>query len=133
MISTNTVSLLHYLRNSQITEISISPIDFSIKFTLTFAFNTHSKNFVIQLFEVAHISCSKDVEDNEGCYVVYEIKLNEISDGGKNILSSLNYPIKNRNGDVFSYPSKTLFHFHLEGDMCIEAICGKYHIFELER
>lgn len=130
MIPTTIVSLLNYLRNSQLTEISISPIDSSIK--LIFTFDSLTKNFVVQLFELVHISFSKDIEDNEGCYVVYEIKLNEINGGGKDILSLLNYPIKDRHGNVFSYPSKALFHFHLEGDMCIEAVCGKYQVYELK-
>ena len=130
MIPTSTVSLLHYLRNSQLTEISISPVDFSVKLTFTFAFESHSRDFVVHLFRLVHISFSKDLEDNEGCYVVYEMNLKKIDDGGKNILSLLNYPIKNRTGEVFSYPSQELYHFHLEGDMCIEVICGKYHIYE---
>ena len=130
MIPSKTLSLLKRLQNFQLYQILISPIDWLIK--LNFIFNPSINEIYIQLFDIVHLSFSKTIDDNEGCYLVYEINLTEIDDGGKNILSSLNHLFRNSDGEVFSYPSESLLHFYLEGDVCIEYVCRKCEVNESE-
>jgi hypothetical protein len=129
-ITSETQALLNRLRNFQLVEISFEPTAFSAH--LTFTFGPNVKDIAIQLFEITHFVLSKDPDDNEGCYLINEVTLTKVSDGGLEILSSLNYPFKNRDGSVFFYPSKSLFYLNLEGDICLSVVCGKYQIFQIE-
>ena len=131
MVTKKTLSLLNTLRDFQLSEILISPVDWSTKLIFTFGSNPEIKDVSVQLSKIVHMTFSKDPDDNEGCYTTYEVKLNPIHDGGNDILSLLNYPIRSRDGNVFSYPSKMLFHFHLEGDICIEAVCEECKAYEV--
>jgi hypothetical protein len=130
IITPETQALLDRLRDFQLVEISFKPTEWSIH--LTFTFGPNVKDIVVNLFEIAHFILSKNPDDNDGCYMVGEVTLTSITDGGLRVLSSLNYPFKNRDGSIFSYPSKQLFYWHLEGDVCLEVICGKYELFQIE-
>jgi len=133
MITSKTYNLLNSLRDFQLHETFVHPIEWSIRFNFSFGSDPTVRDMVIKLSEVVHFLLSKDSDDNEGCYTVYETTLTELEDGGKEVLSSLSYPIKSTDGNVFCYPSKTLFHFHLEGDLCVEVVCGKYEVFQCDR
>ncbi|NJM62956.1 MAG: hypothetical protein HC849_26645 [Oscillatoriales cyanobacterium RU_3_3] len=45
------------------------------------------------------------------------------------ILSALSYPFQDRAGSIET-GSSSLFYFRLEGDICIEVVCGSYKIFQ---
>lgn len=51
-----------------------------------------------------------------------EVTLTEVNDGGLGILPSLNYPFKNIDGTVLSYPSKSLYYLNLEGYICLQRL-----------
>lgn len=126
-ISENVQSLLKYLKRSQLVGISVEPSNLSI--TLEFTHGTQGCNVIIKVFQVVHFIISKDPDDNDVFYVG-NINLITIEDGGKEILSSLLYPFTEQDGGVGIYPSRCLFHLHIEGGICIEVVCGSYQIFQ---
>ncbi|MDV3000150.1 MAG: hypothetical protein N5P05_001756 [Chroococcopsis gigantea SAG 12.99] len=127
-IRPETEAILNKLRYFQLTEFLMNPDDFSSR--LTFRFNPDSQDIIVELLDIVHIILSKDPDDNDGCYPVGEVTLTNLKDGGKEVLESVNYPFKNRQGDVFSYPAKELFHFYLEGCIRLQVVCGRYRIFQ---
>lgn len=126
-ISPNIQALLKYLRKSQLVGISFEPTKLSMR--LEFTVGSQGDDIVIQLFQIIHLVLSKDPDDNKIFYVG-EINLIPIENGGKEILSFLLYPFRERDGSVASYPSQSLFHLHIEGGICIEVICGSYQVFQ---
>ena len=119
--------MLDYLRRSQLIGISLEPTELSAR--LEFTYGSQEYDVVIQLFEIIHFVLSKDPDDNAPLYVG-RIDLTVIENGGKEILSSLLYPFREQDGSVTSYPSRSLFHLHIEGGVCIEAVCGSYQVFQ---
>ncbi len=131
MITEKPLSLLEKLRNFHISDIYVNPINLSVKLTLTFPSDPSIENVYIELEKIVHIAFSKELEENEDCFFILDIFLEEISDGGSDILSSLNYPLHNTDGSVFSYPLQPLFYFRLEGGLFIEAVCGNCKAYEI--
>jgi hypothetical protein len=105
----------------------LEPTELSAR--LEFTYGSQEYDVVIQLFQIVHFVLSKDPDDNDPFYVG-RIDLTVIENGGKEILSSLLYPFRDRTGSVASYPSRSLFHLHIEGGVCIEAVCGSYQVFQ---
>jgi len=126
-ISPNIQSLLKYLRKSQLIGISFEPTKLWAR--LEFTAGPQGYDVIIQLFQIVHFVLSKDTDDDE-CFYVGSIDLTFIEDGGKEILSSLLYPFRDRDGSVASYPSRSLFYLRIEGGVCIEAVCGSYQVFQ---
>lgn len=127
IISPNIQSLLKYLRKSQLIGISFEPIKLSAH--LEFTVGSEGYDVIIQLFQIVHFMLSKYPYDNENFYSG-EIDWTSIKDGGKEVLSSLLYPFKEQDGSLASYPSRSLFHLHIEGGVCIEAVCESYQVFQ---
>jgi hypothetical protein len=130
-ISPNTQSLLKSLRKSQLVGLSVDPNHLWVRLEFTYGtFGGEADTVVIQLTQLVHFTLSKDPDDDDDdwCFFVGEINLTPIEDGGKEILSSLGYRFRERDGTVASYPSRSLFHFHIEGGVCIEAVCGSYQV-----
>lgn len=121
-------SLLQNLDKSQLVGIDLDSNNLGVR--LEFTFGPEKRDIIVQLFQLVHFIISKEPDDNDGCFFVGEVALNPLKDGGKKILSSLLYPLQEKNGNVASYPAKQMFHFHLEGGVCIEAVCGAYEIFQ---
>lgn len=132
MITPETRTLLKSLRDFQLVNIFFDPTEWSINLTFTFGSDPSISDIVVKLSEIVHFVWSKNLDDNDGCYLVYEVILTEINDGGVEVLSSLSYPIKRADGNVFSYPSKKLFHFYIEGDIILEIVCGTYQILKIK-
>ena len=122
----NNESTLKDLRKSQLVGLSFDPTHLWVR--LEFTFGGEGDNVVIQLTQRIHFVLSKDPDDDDWCFFVCEINLTPIEDGGKEILSSLGYRFRERDGTVASCSSRSLFHFHLEGGVCIEAVCGSYQV-----
>jgi hypothetical protein len=125
--------LLDSLKHFQLVNIFFESETWSITFTFTFGSNPDTDDIVIKLSEIVQFVWSKKPDDNDGCYLVYEVSLTEINDGGAEILSRLGYPIFSRDGNILSYPSKQLFDFYLEGDINLEVVCGVYQIFQTKK
>lgn len=117
--------LLQGLSTSQLRAVNLNPETLSI--TFRFTFGPSEQDVVIDLSDTAHIAISKHLEDDEGLGVIMEARLNALSDGGTAILTELNYPLlQSAGGPVLTYPSVPLFHFHIEGDVCADVVCGRY-------
>lgn len=127
VIPSNIQSLLAYLKKSQLIEISFDPTKLYVRFEFTVG--PQGENIIIQLFQLAHFVLSKELDD-EPNFFVGAIDLIPLQDGGKEILSSLLYAFREKDGSVASYPSRPLFYFQIEGGVCIEAVCGSYQIFK---
>ncbi|GAB4289580.1 MAG: hypothetical protein Fur0025_24110 [Oscillatoriaceae cyanobacterium] len=119
-------SLLTNLRKSQLTGISFDPE--SLALTLEFTLGDEVKVIKMQFFQLIHLVISKEIDENDGCFFVGDVSLTPVADGGKEILSSLLYRFRERDGTVATYPQQSLFHFHLEGGVCIEAVCGEWEL-----
>ena len=73
---------------------------------------------------------SKSPEDEDGSHPVGDVSLTPLEDGGREVLSSLNYKICDRDGGVFTYSSASMFHFHLDGWIVLDVVCGEYHVYK---
>jgi hypothetical protein len=130
-ISPNTKSILKSLRKSQLVGFSVDPNHLWVRLEFTYGtFGGEADTVVIQLTQLIHFILSKnpDDDDDDWCFFVCEIKLTPVEDGGKEILSSLGHRLREADGTVASYSSHSLFHFYLEGGVCIEAVCGSYQV-----
>lgn len=125
IIPQNIQFLLNSLSKSQLVGISFELTGVRLEFTS----GIQGSDVIIQLFQVVHFMLSKDPDEQETFYVG-RIDLTPLEKGGKEILSALLYPFKERDGTVVSYPSHPLFHLHIEGGVCIEAVCGSYQVFQ---
>lgn len=56
-------------------------------------------------------------------------ELRQLTEDKSHFLSTLSYPFQNQAGLVET-GSSALFYFRLEGDICIEVVCGSYKIFQ---
>ena len=125
-ITLETKKLLKQLSHFQLYKVSFVETNWSVN--LTFVFDNNTKDIIIELFNIIHLTMSKTIDDNDGCYMVGEVTITRVNDGGAKILSSLRYPLKNLDQNVLYYRSRSLFHLHLEGDMCLDIICGDFTI-----
>jgi hypothetical protein len=127
VIPPNIKSLLAGLRKSQLMDILLDPTKLYVR--LTFTVGIQGLNTVIQLFQVAHFVLSKEPDD-EGSFFVGAIDLIPLKDGGKEVLSSLQYAFREEDGSAASYPSCSLFYFRVQGGICIDVVCKSYQIFQ---
>ena len=81
----------------------------------------------LELHKVVHAVISQTLDD-EGPHAVGELSLSSVNDGGKEVLNALAYRFLNRDGKAFIYPNNQLYHFHTEGDICVEVVCGSYQL-----
>ncbi len=117
-------SLFEDLQHAFVTQVQYNKSVIQIDFALEGADFAN-----IRLSEIVHLVYSQTLAD-EGAYFVGELSLTQVSDGGKEVLSTLHYRFFDQNKEVFSYPSEQLFHFHLEGDICLEVVCGAYELYK---
>ncbi|HEY6805044.1 MAG TPA: hypothetical protein VI306_15825 [Pyrinomonadaceae bacterium] len=117
--------LLKYMESSSVGAIFIDPSGqwLSIDFTS----NIGHTGIILKLFNLSLLKVSRSLDD-EGLYVVGEVSLTPFHDGGGRLLNSLGYGFKNERGETISYSDRTFWHFHLEGDICIDAVCENYEI-----
>lgn len=87
---------------------------------------------LLKFFNVALFKFSRTLDD-EGLFVVGAVSLKPYGDGGRDILDSLGYDFRDEGGNPVSFPDRVLWHFHLEGDVCIDLVCEKYELFRTVR
>jgi hypothetical protein len=126
-------ALIESLARSQLLAVYLDSKALSLRFQFTFG--PPADDIVVELLNTAHIVISKDIDDAELLAVVGEVRLTAVSDGGFSILTKLGYLFKSEanSNAVFTYPSRTMYHFHMEGDVSADVVCGKYTITRLKQ
>ncbi|MUL36524.1 hypothetical protein [Gloeocapsopsis dulcis] len=119
LITPKTQALLDSLKSSQLVQVSFEPTKLWV--SLEFTFGPEGKNVVVELQQLVHFVLSKEDPDDDGCFFVGEVTMTTVENSATEILSSLSYLFRIQNKNV--QPEQSLLHFHLEGAVCIEAIC----------
>ena len=119
-------ALIASLRHSQLKEVRLDRQSLSVSFHFTFG--PDAQGFVLTFKNTVHVAVSKDPDDEELPAIVGEATLVPLSDGGASVLAKLRYPFRKIDDStaVFTYPERSLYHFHLEGDVCADVVCGNY-------
>ncbi len=107
--------------------VGISMIPKNIGLRLDFTYGPEVGDVAIELYQIIHLVLSQPLnyEETDYCFWVGEVKLQQLSETVAEVLSSLSYPFTN------SQQLRTpLIQFYLEGDICLEAICQSYKIFQ---
>jgi hypothetical protein len=118
-------NLMAELKYAFVTRLNLSHSAVQLDFMLD-----GENTVVLRLCEVVHLVLSQSLAE-EGPHLVGELSITPVSDGGKEVLAALHYRFFKQNGEVFSYPGEQLFHFHLEGAICLEAVCRSYQLYRV--
>lgn len=118
--------ILKKFTNSQLVGVFIEPTKLWIR--LDFIVEIENKECDIEFHQILNFHLSKDIDSEDGGYYIGEISHQEITDGGKEILSKMRYPFLDFNEEMKTFPSKLLHYFHLEGEVCVDIVCGNYKI-----
>lgn len=127
------LTLLTDLRYAQLIQIQLDAQELSLR--LRFTFEAGKDDVIVDLSKTLHIAISKNPEDDELPSVVGAVTLSYVEDGGFDILTKLGYPFRETADPniVFAFASMPLYHFHMEGDVCADVVCGEYGIEKLKR
>jgi len=124
-ITPNLTTFLEDLKSADLVGIYLNPHNLGLR--LDFTFGPDADDVAIEFYQIIHLVFSQPLNpDNEGiCFWVGNVELKEIKD---NIQESLfqSYPFTNQNLTLL----QPLFHFHLEGDICLEVIFRNYKTFQ---
>jgi hypothetical protein len=120
---------LEDLKSADLIGISLIPSNLGLR--LEFTFGPESGDVAIELYRIVHLVLSQPLNaDNEGfCFWVGEVELKKIEANITVFLSTLSYQFPNPTETIDSVES-SLFHFRLEGDIYLEAVCREYKIFQ---
>ena len=126
--SSSEQKLIASLRDAQLKYVRLDPERMAI--ALRFTFGTDRPDVMVHLRNTAHIAISKDPNDEELPAVVGIATLVPLSVDRISTLTKLAYPFRNTDdpSTVFTYSETPLYHFHLEGDICLDIVCGKYSV-----
>lgn len=120
---------INELNSSEILSINIDPIKFLIK--IHFFLPIDGKAITIELKDIALIRIAKDIKDDDGNYFVAKINFQSITaDGGYDIFSKIGYPYFDMDGNVLTYPNRSLYYLSIEGDLCLDIVCGSFEIYQ---
>lgn len=103
------------------TDPSLASLSFEFVSTI------NRSSLTVKLINVALFKFSRTLDD-EGLFVVGEADLTPIEDGGKSILHRLDYGFRVTDGAAFSYESRSLIYFRVEGDVCIDVVAESYDL-----
>jgi hypothetical protein len=120
-------ALLKQLEASCVSAFFIDPSgqQLNVEFTSTVS----DLGVLLKLYNLVLFKFSRTLDD-EGLFVVGGVSLTPVHHGNQNILASLGYDFRNDDGYPVSYPSRGLWHFHVEGDICIDVVCEEYELLE---
>jgi hypothetical protein len=117
------------LKGSSLINCTIDSSNFS--FHLEFSFGHGKTDVIVKLYQVVHSLISKDPDDQDSCFFIGDLFINSLNDGGLELLSDLKYGFRDPNGEVSSYPSRSLWHLHIEGGICIDLVFCAYEVFQV--
>jgi len=114
--------------------ISFSPQNLGLRFDFTFG--PEAGDVAIELYQIVHFVFSQpfNVNNQDYCFWVGEVELRKLEKDASQVLSRFDYPFNSQK--ITDFNSDSLFHFHLEGDVGMEVVCGNYklfHEFNLDR
>jgi hypothetical protein len=111
----------------QIVKVELEPIRLCLR--LEFIDPISLKEIALELNNMVYFSLSKTPDDEEGCYLLGEIKLSSINVSDREaLLSQLGYGfIANQDINFLN----TMYYLHIEGDICLEAVCEYYKLLDL--
>ena len=117
------------LKSADLTGISLIPQPLTLH--LDFTFGTGIYDTSIEFYQLVHhvISQPVNTDPEESCFWVGNAELRQLTEDKSQILSALSYPFQNQTGTIET-GSSSLFYFRLEGDICIQIVCGSYKIFQ---
>lgn len=129
-VSTKTIpaehqALINELNTCVLSEVCTDPLWGWLSFE--FASSIGGTGLSVRLFNPILFKLSRTIDD-EGIFVVGEAELTSIEDGGKSILSRLDYCFGAEDNTVFAYEARALIHFRIEGDICIDVVAERYEI-----
>lgn len=127
MVKAEDQSLIDGLGYAEVSTVSYNMPNLQLKFS----FQPGVLSTVIELLQVIHLVVSQTQGDN-GDFVVGEVSLTAVENGGKSVLSNLHYRFYDQDNAVLNFPDVCLYHFHLEGDICVEAVSESYRISQQE-
>ena len=124
-IISNLTTFLEDLKSADLVGISMIPKNIGLR--LDFTYGPEVGDVAIELYQIIHLVLSQPLnsEDTDYCFWVGEVKLQQLSEKVPEVLSSLSYPFTNS-----QHLTTPLIQFYLEGDICLEAICQSYKIFQ---
>jgi len=117
------------LRNADLVGISLISQPLTLRLDFTFGMEIYDTS--IEFYQLVHHVISQPVKSDseESCFWVGNAEIRELAEDKSQILSGLSYPFQNQAGLVDT-GSSSLFYFRLEGDICIQVVCGSYKIFQ---
>ena len=122
-ITNNLTAFLEDLKSADLVGISFIPQSLGLR--LDFTYGPEIGDVGIELYRIVHLVFSQpfDPDDTDYCFWVGEVEIESLSEAAMSVLSSLSYPFTN------SSSASSLVRFRLEGDICLEAVCGNYKIY----
>ncbi|MGH9822315.1 MAG: hypothetical protein ACREDR_03500 [Blastocatellia bacterium] len=117
-------ALIDQLGTCVLSEMNLEPSGLWLRFDFESAIG--GPVVILKLYNPALVKFSRTLDD-EGGFVIGEAALSVLDDS-KTDLAALGYGFSDKNGPTLSYPARTLLHFHLEGDICIDVICEDYDL-----
>lgn len=115
-----------YLKEYQITAIEVDNTLSSLKVNLTGGGLKDKPNAILELYNLVFLTLSKDPQDNEGCYLILESKVEWLDLAqAKSILNRKGFHFKN-----YTFHFEKLLYLYVEGDICFDLICSNYKLFE---
>lgn len=126
-ITSNLTSLLEDLKSADLVGISVNSQNLGLR--LDFTFGPEADDVAIEFYQIIHLVFSQALnpDDESICFWVGEVELKKIDEDVEQVLSGLSYPFLNQDGTV-NHNSRSLIHFRLVGDMCLEVVCGNYQV-----
>lgn len=116
--------LIDKISHCQISQFVLEPTKLWLR--LEFIDPIDLKEIVLELYKMAYFSLSKTSDDEDGAYVILEAELLSVNDSLE-LLSKLNYGfISSPQINVLD----SLYHLHIEGDICLDVVCESYKVFE---
>lgn len=104
----------------QIQRVILDPI--KLELCLELVNPIGGENICLEFKKLAYFSVSKTPDDEEGCYLIGDIKLTQVNDVPK-ILEKLQYDFLNVDINQGNF-----YYLHIEGDICLEVVGCYYKI-----
>lgn len=123
-------SMIGKLKDSWLKCILLDPKELSLH--LEFALTGQNRGEIdLKLSNTVQVSVSRTPNEESGHWYVFEARLVAVLDGGLQVLKSLGHGFRKSTEALdlpFTYPETKLFHFHLEGQVCMDVVCAEYQV-----
>lgn len=121
-------ALIAQLETCSVSNLLLEPAGQWLRFDFTSTL-LDGPSFTVTLFNPVFWKFSR-TPDDDGHYFVGEASLIQLEPGGREMLGFLGYDFIDEDGSVATYPTRSLFHFHIEGGIVVDAICEGYEVLQ---